>query len=234
MQSHCWEPGLLFILWVTASCPLNSWSFVAIRCWRDVWFQVQDSAFCQPSGVLNLSFVLFKALMPFLSHYPSLGGCILTIPPTRPWSRSLFSDCWLDGGSFCPLCWERKMGGAFSPFFFFFPFLGLEPPCSWLHSFLLGSLCFGPWGLCGAVLFLSLFLLASRICSWVKMLVAQSCPTLWDPVDCSLPSSSVPWDSPGKNTGVGCPALMQGIFLTQGLNLELPHSREILYRWSHQ
>ena len=63
--------------------------------------------------------------------------CILTIPPTRPWSRSLFSECWLGGGCFCPLCWERKMGGAFSPFF---PFLGLEPPCSWLHSFLLGSL----------------------------------------------------------------------------------------------
>ena len=29
-----------------------------------------------------------------------------------------------------------------------------------------------------------------------------------------------PWDSPGKNTGVGCHALLQGIFLTQGLN---PH-----------
>ena len=133
-----------------------------------------------------------------------------------------------------PVLGKEDGRGFLTFFFFFFPFLGLEPPCSWLHSFLLGSLCFGPWGLCGAVLFLSLFLLASRICSWVKMLVAQSCPTLWDPVDCSLPSSSVPWDSPGKNTGVGCPALMQGIFLTQGLNLELPHSREILYRWSHQ
>ena len=28
-----------------------------------------------------------------------------------------------------------------------------------------------------------------------------------------------PWDSPGKNTGLGCHALLQGIFLTQGLNL---------------
>ena len=27
-----------------------------------------------------------------------------------------------------------------------------------------------------------------------------------------------PWDSPGKNTGVGCHALLQGIFPTQGLN----------------
>ena len=32
-----------------------------------------------------------------------------------------------------------------------------------------------------------------------------------------------PWDSPGKNTGVGCHFLLQGIFLTQGLNLNLLH-----------
>ena len=30
-----------------------------------------------------------------------------------------------------------------------------------------------------------------------------------------------PWDSPGKNTGVGCHALFQGIFLTQGSNSHL-------------
>ena len=30
-----------------------------------------------------------------------------------------------------------------------------------------------------------------------------------------------PWNSPGKNTGVGCRALLRGIFLTQGLNLSL-------------
>ena len=27
-----------------------------------------------------------------------------------------------------------------------------------------------------------------------------------------------PWDSPGKNTGVGCRVLLQGIFLAEGLN----------------
>ena len=32
-----------------------------------------------------------------------------------------------------------------------------------------------------------------------------------------------PWDSPGKNTGVGCRALLQEIFLTQGSNLCLLH-----------
>ena len=42
-----------------------------------------------------------------------------------------------------------------------------------------------------------------------------------------------PWDSPGKNTGVGCRALLQGIFPTQGSNsclLQLLGCRWILYR----
>ena len=44
---------------------------------------------------------------------------------------------------------------------------------------------------------------------YMKVLVAQLCPTLCDPVGCSPPESS-PWDSPGKNTGVGCHTLLQG------------------------
>ena len=47
----------------------------------------------------------------------------------------------------------------------------------------------------------------------------QSCLTLRDPMDCSPPGSSVHGDSPGKNTGVGCHAFLQGIFPTQGSNL---------------
>ena len=43
-----------------------------------------------------------------------------------------------------------------------------------------------------------------------------------------------PWNSPGKNTGVGCHALLQGIFLTQGWNLGLLHYRQIFYCLSHQ
>ena len=38
---------------------------------------------------------------------------------------------------------------------------------------------------------------------------AHSCPTLCDPMDCSLPGSSCPWDFPDKNTGVGCLFLLQ-------------------------
>ena len=42
-----------------------------------------------------------------------------------------------------------------------------------------------------------------------------------------------PWDFPAKNTGVSCYFLLQGIFLTQGLNLGLLHRRGILYQLSH-
>ena len=65
-------------------------------------------------------------------------------------------------------------------------------------------------------------------------LVAQLCPTLCHPMDCSPPGSSVHGDSPGKNTGVGCPALLQGIFPTERLNPGLPHCGQILYGLSHQ
>ena len=65
-------------------------------------------------------------------------------------------------------------------------------------------------------------------------LVAQSCPTLCDPLDCSLPGSSVRGDFPGKNIGVGRHALLQGIFPTQGLKPGLPHYRRILHCLSHQ
>ena len=56
-------------------------------------------------------------------------------------------------------------------------------------------------------------------------LVTQLCPTLCDPMDCSPPGSSVHGDSPGKNTGVGYHALLQGIFPTQGSNPGLPHCK---------
>ena len=43
-----------------------------------------------------------------------------------------------------------------------------------------------------------------------------------------------PWNSPGKNTGVGSPAPLPGIFPTQGLNPALLHRMWILYCLSHQ
>ena len=50
-----------------------------------------------------------------------------------------------------------------------------------------------------------------------------------------LLGSSIHGIFPGKNTGVGCHALLQGIILTQGLNLHLlhlVHCRWILYHWA--
>ena len=52
----------------------------------------------------------------------------------------------------------------------------------------------------------------------------QSCPALCDPKDWSPPGSSVHGDSPGRNTRVGCQALLQGIFPTQGWNPHLSMS----------
>ena len=46
-------------------------------------------------------------------------------------------------------------------------------------------------------------------------LVAESCLTLCDPMDCSPPGSSAPGIFPGKKTGVGCHFPLQGIFLTR-------------------
>ena len=80
-------------------------------------------------------------------------------------------------------------------------------------------------------------------CSWVRALqrfnetesVSHSVASnsLW--THGLLPTRLLcPWDSPGKNTGVGCHFLLQGIFPTQGLDLGLPHHRQILYCLSHQ
>ena len=47
-------------------------------------------------------------------------------------------------------------------------------------------------------------------CTVLLCLDAQLFPTLWDLMDCNPPGSSVHGDSPGKNTGLGCYALLQG------------------------
>ena len=57
---------------------------------------------------------------------------------------------------------------------------------------------------------------------YVCMLVTQQCPTICGAIVC-------PWYFLGKNTGMGSHSLLQGIFLTQGLNPGLPHRRQILY-----
>ena len=73
---------------------------------------------------------------------------------------------------------------------------------------------------------------AGYISKWgVKCLVAKLDLILL-PTHGLLPSRLLcPWDSSGKNTGVGYHFLLQGIFLTQGSILPLLHWWRILYHW---
>ena len=84
----------------------------------------------------------------------------------------------------------------------------------------------GVWGL--NLLLSELYVLGHRVhpcwasvfpspCVCAKSL--QSCPAPCNPMDCGPPRLLCPWNSLGKNIGVGCHALLQGIFPTQGSNL---------------
>ena len=61
--------------------------------------------------------------------------------------------------------------------------------------------------------------------------VAQSCMTLCNPIDSSLPGSSIRGIFQAK---VGCHFPLQGIFPTQGSNPGLPHCGQMTYPLSHQ
>ena len=74
-----------------------------------------------------------------------------------------------------------------------------------------------------------MFLLYS---TW-KVLVSQSCSTLCYPMEYSPPEFLCPWNSPGKNSGVDCHFLLQGIFPTLGSNSGLLHCRRVLYHLTH-
>ena len=52
---------------------------------------------------------------------------------------------------------------------------------------------------------------------WCSSTVMSDSATPWT----VAPQLLCPWDSPGQNTGVGCHFFLQGIFLTQGSNLNL-------------
>ena len=65
------------------------------------------------------------------------------------------------------------------------------------------------------------------------VLITQLCSSLW-PHGLQPARLFCPWNSPGKNTEVGCHFLLQGIFPTQGSNPSLLHCRQILSHLSHQ
>ena len=101
----------------------------------------------------------------------------------------------------------------------------------------LTKLSWGQWVELASVMYSTVQFICWILEFWSLLCVclfAQLCLTLWDTMDCGLPGSFVHGDSLGKNTGVGCHALLQGTFPTQGLNLGLPHCRWIIYHLSHQ
>ena len=67
-----------------------------------------------------------------------------------------------------------------------------------------------------------------------KVLVTQSCPTLWDPMDWSPSGSSIHGISQARLPEWVAISSSRGIFLTQGLNPGLLHCRQILFCLSHQ
>ena len=67
----------------------------------------------------------------------------------------------------------------------------------------------------------------------VKVLVTQSCLTLGDPMDCSLPGSSVHEILQARILEWVASPFSRGSFLTQGLNLQILHCRQILYYLSY-
>ena len=67
---------------------------------------------------------------------------------------------------------------------------------------------------------------------WSNRELSESCSAVFD----SLRPHGLysPWNSPGRNTGVGSLSLLQEIFLTQGSSPGLPRCRWILYQLSHK
>ena len=108
------------------------------------------------------------------------------------------------------------------------------------HSFMAINIHYGKWmgknGTVTGFIFLGSKITEDGDCSHeIKkcLLLGRKAMTFCDSVACSLPGSFCPWDSPGKNTGVGCHVL-QEIFPTEGLNPGLLHCVQTLYCLSHQ
>ena len=75
------------------------------------------------------------------------------------------------------------------------------------------------------ICFLRVMLLCVHVCVLSRSVVSDSL----QPHGLKLVRLLCPWNSPGKDTGVGCHSLLQGIFPTQGSNLGLLHCKQILY-----
>ena len=119
-----------------------------------------------------------------------------------------------------PHCWQEPQRGHMTPVSLSSSPSTMSPTSSFLSasSLRLFEGGFGVWG-CTPVL-----------CCAESLSGVQLFATPWT----SPPGSSVHGDSPGKNSGVGCHALLQGIFPTQGSNPGLLNCRWILYCLNQQ
>ena len=91
----------------------------------------------------------------------------------------------------------------------------------WL-SFFIAQACAAQLQLCQPWLWVMSLNLCGNMTHGRGCCAGLSCSVVSNLMDCSPPGSSVHGDFPGKNTGVGYHALLQGIFPTQGLNHGLP------------
>ena len=76
-------------------------------------------------------------------------------------------------------------------------------------------------------------ILPTRILEWVCMLSLSVVSDSLQPRGLQPTRLLRPLGSPGKNTGVGCHSLLQGLFLTEGSNPVHWHCRQIFYSLSH-
>ena len=167
--------------------------------------------------------LLFVCLVSWLSPVPLV---LRTTPPLLPspgqgWPVALLKECVQTGSPISPSCYLGTPGiSRQSP-----QGLGTGAAASFTPSApILFCAQRGPLGCRGGAV--------HRPGPQERAQSLQSCPTLCDPMNCSPSRLLCPWDSPGKNTGVGCHALLQGIFPTHGLNpsfLHLCTDRWVLY-----
>ena len=181
-----------------------------------------DPTDCNPPGSLNTRFPRqeYWSGLPFssprdLPDEKKLNLCLL--PPRKP--RSL---------DICGLIPDLTSSVI------------LDKSLNFPRASVLSSAQQGHWGekvwAKGKLLFLTLpkvhyVIFSSVLCAVLSHSVLSNSLL---PMDCSLPGTSVHGDSPGRDTGIVCHALLQGIFPNQGLNPDLPHCRRLLYHLSHQ
>ena len=224
----------LFPIWLFPHClsPLPSPLLLSSCCFSSGWLtQPPDSSPCTPA-LFSPAFLIYLLCTRCRIHKSQLLSCSSHIQASSPAPRCPYEKtqwavwAWLPSSHWPSDSWD----------------FGQIPPSHCLSSPLLmkpqliqnvrpleNQREFALW----SPYFLSKGTLTNFL-TWASVFPSLLCPTLCDPKDCSSPGSSVHGDSPGKNTRLGCHALLQEIFLTQGSNPGRLHCRWILYHLSHQ